>query len=173
MSGAVGVGQPVRYAGALWTVSRVSPDPVNIGSFVDLSKDDAPDETARVHSAFLADDTSGGWTWQENRAQPGPRNSGDPRYPLLGEYLERHQKFNAMVDGLARQLFAGSTWALTCGWESLEESRRSQLRTLVRGVILNQPLGPLPQGVTATQARNRVMALLPQDLKDWLVANPQ
>lgn len=169
----VAAGAKVHYSGTVWTVTGIEADPVNVGAFVDLARVDDPAITARIHSAQLAPDTTGGWTWQMERPPAGSRHSGDPRFPLSPEFTDRHQKFNQLIERVAEDLFNRSRWADDGSWETLTEAKRDRLRQIVRGVILNLPLGARPQGVTALQVRTRVTALLPQELKDWLVANPQ
>ena len=171
--GAPGLGSKVHYAGYVWTITAFENDPNNVGKFVDLVREDDATITARVHSANLAEDTTGGYTWQESRPLPGSKHAGDPRFPLSEEHRDRHERFARIVDRLAQAIFERSRWSDDRSWDTLTEEQRQRLRRLVRALLLNLPVPTVPPGLTLTQILTYIFANLPADIKEWLAANPQ
>lgn len=167
------IGSVVSYAGRKWTIAAVSQDTNVTGWFVDLTDTVDPTVTARIHTANLVKDTTGGYTWLENRPPAASRHYGDPRFTLAPENQDAHLRFQGWLEAAGRDLFARSSWSADTAWEKLPQLRRDQMLRLVRAVVLNLQRPALPAGVTLATVQARVMAALPQDLKDWLIANPQ
>jgi hypothetical protein len=166
------VGMEVRYAGKVWTIAGMEKDPHNFGSFVDLVRhDDEGKYEARIHTAQMKPDTTGGRTVPDEAPfQTGSRHAGDPRFPLTPEFEDRHRRFNQLIDVAAEQIFKRSNWKSKLGWSGLPEEKKAQLRRLVRaewtasGDKIKSPPG-------VTRAVIRTAAPCPADLQEWLTAN--
>lgn len=162
------VGDRVHYAGKVWKLVAIEPDPNNVGSFVDLERTDEEGKyDARIHTAQMAPDTTGGQTFLEERPMAGNRHAGDPRYPLTPEHTDRHQRFAHLVDLAAEAIFKHSRWKSKDSWTTLDEARKDKLRRLVRAEWTGLGVAPRsPPGVTRSVIKRHAAA--PEDLQDWL-----
>lgn len=165
------VGMDVHYAGKVWKLVNLEKDPHNFGSFVDLERfEEGEKYEARIHTAQMAPDTTGGRTFQEDRPFTGSRHAGDPRYPLTPEFEDRHRRFNQLVDVAAEQLFKRTRWKAKQGWSGLDEAKKAQLRQVVRSTWIPGS-DPAKSPVGITRATVKAAAPPPADLQEWLDQN--